>query len=78
MTPAPGTHTYDTGTSVTISAAGIFGATHQWGGECSGFAATCTVTMDSNQSVSVTFHGSGFGSAEDEEEEEEGGDDAGS
>ena len=69
VTPAPGTHTYPPGEKVTISAAGIFGATHQWGGACSGFAATCEVTMDGHRSVSVTFHGSGFGSEEDEEED---------
>ena len=67
-TISAGAHTYEAGASVTLTAAGIFGANHQWGGDCSksGASATCTIDMDSNKSISVTFYGSGgLGEEED-------------
>jgi hypothetical protein len=47
---------YANGTQVTLTAAPtIAGATHVWGGACSGTGATCTVTMNSDLSVTITF-----------------------
>ncbi len=46
---------FSAGTSVTLTAAPNVGSTFVgWGGACSG-AGSCTVTMNSNQSVSATF-----------------------
>ncbi len=46
---------FSAGTSVTLTAAANVGSTFVgWGGACSG-AGSCTVTMNSNQSVSATF-----------------------
>ncbi len=47
---------YDSGTSVTLTAAAASGSTLAgWGGACSGTAATCTVPMSQAQSVTATF-----------------------
>ncbi len=56
VTPA-GTTTQDDGDEVTLRASWS-DATHSfdgWGGECSGTASTCLLTMDANKSVTVTF-----------------------
>jgi hypothetical protein len=48
---------YDSGTSVTLTAAAASGSTFAgWGGACSGTAATCTVPMSQAQSVTATFN----------------------
>jgi hypothetical protein len=49
-------HSYSSGTQVTLSSTpdlawGFFG----WGGACSGLGKTCTVTLNSNTSVSAVF-----------------------
>ena len=56
VSPAAGAHTYDAGTSLTVTATP--GADHRvasWGGDCSGTALTCELTMDANKTASVTF-----------------------
>ena len=47
---------YDSGTSVTLTAAPADGSTFDgWGGACSGTEATCTVSMSEARSVTATF-----------------------
>lgn len=47
---------YDSGTSVTLTAAPASGSNFTgWAGACAGAAATCTVTMSQAQSVTATF-----------------------
>ncbi len=49
--------TYDAGTTVVITATALAGSTFStWGGACpAGGAATCTLTLKSNQTVTATF-----------------------
>ena len=54
--PAPGTHSYAAGTSVTVTATP--NADYRiaaWAGDCSGTAATCRLTMNAARTASVTF-----------------------
>ena len=56
--PAPGTHAYDTNTSVTVTATPDSGyRVVSWGGDCSasGTETTCVLTMDADKTASVTF-----------------------
>ena len=56
--PAPGTHDYDGGASVTVTATPDSGyRVAAWGGDCtaSGTASTCVLTMDADKTASVTF-----------------------
>ena len=56
VTPA-GTTTHDEGDEATLTATWS-DATHDfdgWGGDCSGTASTCVLTMDANKSVTATF-----------------------
>jgi virginiamycin B lyase len=47
---------YDSGTSVTLTAAAASGSTFAgWGGACSGAEATCTVSMSEARSVTASF-----------------------
>ncbi|MDD2770092.1 MAG: InlB B-repeat-containing protein, partial [Methylococcus sp.] len=47
---------FDTGSTVTLTAAPVAGYTFTgWGGVCSGSAPTCTVVMSADQTVSATF-----------------------
>ena len=56
VSPAAGAHTYDAGTSVTVTATpGTDHRVASWGGDCSGTALTCDLTMDANKTASVTF-----------------------
>ena len=71
VSPSPGTHTYNVGTSVTLTASPLFGSTITWEGACSGASTTCTVKMDGNKTVSVTFGPSG-GFRDEEDEAPEG------
>lgn len=54
--PSPGTYTYDSGTTVTITAIPdsgfIFG---EWSGDASGKSNPITITMDSNKTVTAEF-----------------------
>ena len=54
--PAAGAHTYNDGASVTVTATPDSGyGVESWGGDCSGTATTCVLTMDANRTASVTF-----------------------
>jgi hypothetical protein len=54
---------YNNGTSVTLTAAATTGSTFAgWSGDCSGTAATCTVTMDQARNVGATFTASAVSS----------------
>ena len=54
--PAAGTHSYDDGESVTVTATPDSGyRVASWGGDCSGTATTCVLTMDADKTASVTF-----------------------
>ena len=57
ISPAPGTHTYDTGTDVRVGVAANTGyRIRSWGGDCgSASGATCDLTMDGNRTASITF-----------------------
>ncbi len=56
ISPAAGTHIYDEDTSVTVTAAPGEGyRVGAWGGDCSGAALTCVLTMDADKTASVTF-----------------------
>ena len=53
--PAAGTHTYDEGTLVTITAAPAAGyAFDHWSGACTG-SGTCSVTMNADQTFTANF-----------------------
>jgi aryl-phospho-beta-D-glucosidase BglC (GH1 family) len=55
---------YNSGTSVTLTAAPASGSTFAgWGGACAGTATTCTVSMTQARSVTATFNTSGGGGA---------------
>ena len=56
VSPAAGAHTYDARTSVTVTATpGTDHRVASWGGDCSGAALTCELTMDADKTASVTF-----------------------
>ena len=59
ISPAPGTHTYDSGSAVTVTATPNSGyRIDAWGGDCAGTSATtttCRLTMNSNRTASVSF-----------------------
>ena len=56
VSPLPGTYSYLDGDSVTVTATPDDGhRVASWGGDCSGTAATCTLTMDEDRTASVTF-----------------------
>ncbi len=54
--PAPGTHTYNRGDSVSVRATpDRYYEVASWSGDCSGRATTCELTMDSDKTAGVTF-----------------------
>ena len=54
--PAPGTHSYAGGTSVTVTATPDSDyRVAAWGDDCSGTTTTCVLTMDADRTASVTF-----------------------
>lgn len=54
--PSPGTHTYDDGTQVTITASPDSGwKFDHWDGDISGTSSTIVITMDSNKNVTAYF-----------------------
>ena len=54
--PLPGTYRYFDGASVTVTATpNPYYNMGAWGGDCSGTAATCTLTMDAAKTASVSF-----------------------
>ena len=54
--PAPGAHGYNGGASVTVTATPDSGyRVASWGGDCSGTATTCVLTMNADKTASVTF-----------------------
>ena len=54
--PLPGTYRYFDGASVTVTATpNPYYNMGTWGGDCSGTAATCTLTMDAAKTASVSF-----------------------
>ena len=57
--PAPGTHTYDSGESVTVTATANSGKRiASWGGDCASTATTdmtCSLVMNGNRTASATF-----------------------
>ena len=57
VTPAPGQHTYNHGETVTVTATPAANSTFAgWSGDASGTAATATVTMNSDKSVTAAFN----------------------
>ena len=65
--PAEGTHTYDDGEEVTVTATAASGWKFvEWTGDASGTSATITVTMDQDKSITAVFQ------AEDDEPSEPG------
>ncbi len=56
ISPLPGSYSYLDGASVTVTATPD-GSNRiaSWGGDCSGTASTCTLTMDANRTASITF-----------------------
>ena len=58
ISPAVGTHAYNQGTVVAVTAApGVGYAFSGWGGACTG-TGSCSVTMNADQSVTANFTGS--------------------
>jgi uncharacterized repeat protein (TIGR02543 family) len=54
--PGAGTHKYDKGSSVTVTATPASGwSFDHWSGDTSGTSATVTITMDSNKSLTANF-----------------------
>ena len=54
--PLPGTYRYFDGASVTVTATpNPYYNMGTWGGDCSGTAATCTLTLDAAKTASVSF-----------------------
>ena len=60
ISPAAGEHNYDEDASVTITATPDTGyRVDSWGGDCSGAATTCALTMDDDRAARVAFAPSG-------------------
>jgi len=60
--PAPGAHTYASGTAVQVTATPTGGATFAgWSGAATGTANPVTVTMDGNKTLTATFSGGSTG-----------------
>ena len=56
ISPLPGTHTYLSGASVTVTATPDAGwRLASWSGDCSGTTASCALTLDANKTASVSF-----------------------
>jgi len=56
VTPAPGTHVYDAGEEVTLTAtAGTAAIFSGWTGDLTGSASPATITMDRDRSVTAVF-----------------------
>ena len=56
VSPLPGTYSYLDGESVTLTATpDARNEITSWGGDCSGTATTCVLTMDADRAASVTF-----------------------
>ena len=56
ISPLPGTYSYLEGANVTVTATPDGGnRIASWGGDCSGMATSCTLTMDDDRTASVTF-----------------------
>ena len=56
ISPLPGTYSYLDGSSVTVTATPAAGwQIASWGGDCSGMATTCALTMSADRTASVTF-----------------------
>ena len=56
VSPLPGTYRYLSGASVTVTATPDADyRVAAWGGDCSGTATTCTLTMDAAKTVTATF-----------------------
>jgi hypothetical protein len=57
LTVSPVASSYLAGTAVTVTAIAVSGSTFAgWAGGCSGAAITCTVILNSNQTVTATFN----------------------
>jgi uncharacterized repeat protein (TIGR02543 family) len=59
--PSDCTQTYNSGTTVQLTAAPGAGLTTTWGGACSGTGTTCSVVMSADRTVSANFAGGGGG-----------------
>ena len=56
VSPLPGTYSYLSGASVTVTATPDEGyRVASWDGDCSGTATTCLLTMDADRTASITF-----------------------
>ena len=56
ISPRPGSYSYLSGASVTVTATPDDGwRVASWSGDCGGTAATCALTMDANRTASVSF-----------------------
>ncbi len=56
VSPLPGTYSYLSGESVTVTATPDSGhRVASWGGDCSGTTLSCTLTMGADKTASVTF-----------------------
>lgn len=63
ISPAPGSHTYQAGTPVTITATPLQGSTFSgWSGTVSASTNPLTITMNSNKSLTANFSAQGSGS----------------
>ena len=56
ISPSPGRHSYDQGTTVTVTATPDDGyRIRSWAGDCSGRGTTCSLRMDDHRIASVSF-----------------------